>query len=62
MTAQLWRGNIPVPAGADGSNVKLYSDDKSLVGNVKYIKADKKGNIKVTIPTNGGVLAVMDNK
>lgn len=54
--------NLPVLTGADGSNVKLYSDDKSLTGNVKYIKADKKGNVKVTIPTNGGALAVMDIK
>lgn len=54
--------NLPVLPGANGSKVKLYSDDKSLAGSVKYVKADKKGNIRVSIPTNGASLAVMDIK
>lgn len=39
---------------APGERVRLYSDDKNLVGSVSEVKADKKGRIKVTMPTGGG--------
>lgn len=39
---------------APGERVRLYRDDKNLVGSVSEVKADKKGRIKVTMPTGGG--------
>lgn len=39
---------------APGERVRLYSDDKNLVGSVSEVKADNKGRIKVTMPTGGG--------
>ncbi len=39
-----------------GESVNLYSDDIDLQGSVKPIKIAKKKNIKVTIPTNGGLV------
>lgn len=39
---------------APGKAYTLYSDDKALTGSVKQGKADRKGRVKVTIPTGGG--------
>lgn len=38
------------------AGLSLYSDDKSLKGSLRKIKADKKGFVKVTIPQNGGIV------
>lgn len=37
-----------------GTVLKLYSDDKNLTGGVKTFKVNKKKEITVTIPCNGG--------
>lgn len=37
-----------------GSQIKLYTDDASLKGSVKTIKVNKKKEISVIIPCNGG--------
>ncbi len=41
---------------ANAETLCQYADDKNLTGSVKEIKAGKKGTVKVTIPTNGGVV------
>jgi hypothetical protein len=35
-----------------------YSDDTQLQGSLKEVKLNKKQQIEVTIPTNGGLLLV----
>jgi hypothetical protein len=47
---------ISVPMYSAGSSVKLYSDNPQLVGNVKDVKINKKQQIEITIPCNGGVV------
>ncbi len=42
----------------DSREVTLYSDDESLVGNCKEVKAGKNNTLRVEIPTNGGVVVV----
>ncbi|MCQ2253965.1 MAG: glycoside hydrolase family 97 protein [Bacteroidaceae bacterium] len=39
-----------------GQTVKLYSDDANLVGSVKEVKLNKKKQLKITIPNNGGLV------
>lgn len=39
-----------------GQSVKLYSDDATLSGNVKDIKLNKKKQLKIAIPNNGGLV------
>lgn len=46
---------------APGKTFTLYSDDKDLNGSVKQGKADKKGRVKVSIPT-GGAFVLMTSK
>lgn len=46
---------LPEEMGITG-NLVQYGDDKNLAGSVKEIKPGKKGTVKVTIPTNGGVV------
>jgi len=43
---------------AKGTEVTLYSDDTKLSGSKTTVKPNKKGKLKVTIPCNGGTLAV----
>lgn len=47
--------NIAIPA--DIKEVTIYTDDKNLNGKVATLKV-KKGNVKVTVPKNGGVVIV----
>lgn len=46
---------------SSGDRVKLYSDDRNLAGSVSEVKADKKGRVKVTMPTGGGFVMVKRN-
>jgi hypothetical protein len=41
---------------AANSTVKMYSDDPQLAGSVKDIKINKKQQVIVTIPCNGGLV------
>lgn len=41
-----------------GETFTLYSDDKNLNGSKTEGKVDKKGRVKMTIPTNGGCVMV----
>ena len=42
-----------------GASLKMYSDDAELNGSVKELKQNKKQQVKVVIPKNGG-LVIMD--
>lgn len=47
---------IKVPMFVTGKTIQCYSDDKNLVGNVKPLKINKKQEVTLTIPCNGGVV------
>ena len=47
---------ISLPMFAAGSSLQLYSDDAQLNGSVKTIKQNKKQQLTITIPCNGGVV------
>lgn len=47
---------IAIPEDMAGKSLVMYSDNEKLEGKKQSVKPDKKGNIKVTIPTNGGVV------
>jgi hypothetical protein len=39
-----------------GTPLSVYSDDPKLNGSVKSLKQNKKQQLTVTIPTNGGIV------
>ena len=41
-----------------GKQVRLFSDNEELQGNVKPIKVNKKQDLQITIPCNGGILII----
>ena len=41
---------------AAGETVQYYSDDKDLNGSVKPLKMNKKQEVTLTIPCNGGIV------
>ena len=45
--------SLPMLAGQE---VTVYQDDKNMATSMKTIKVNKKGNVKVTIHPNGGIL------
>ncbi len=47
---------LSLPMWAKGSQVTVYSDDAQLNGSVKTVKLNKKQELTVTIPCNGGVV------
>ena len=47
---------LTLPMFAAGSTVKQYSDDDQLNGSVKDVKVNKKQQVSITIPCNGGVV------
>ena len=47
---------ITLPMFAAGSALQLYSDDAQLNGSVKAIKQNKRQQLTVTIPCNGGLV------
>ena len=51
---------LNLPMFAVGNTIKYYSDDNQLNGSVSEIKINKKQQIVITIPCNGGV--VIENK
>ena len=50
--------NLSLPMFTKGSVLKVYSDDAQLQGSVKEVKANKRGQMKVSIPKNGGLVIV----
>jgi len=51
---------VSLPMIAAGSSLQVYSDDAKLQGSLKTIKLNKKQQITVTIPCNGGVVITSD--
>lgn len=47
---------IKLPMFASGETVQYYSDDKDLNGSLKSLKINKKQEVTLTIPCNGGVV------
>lgn len=47
---------VTLPMIEAGKTVKLYSDDAQLQGSVKDLKINKKQQVKITIPQNGGIV------
>ena len=47
---------IKLPMFAAGETVQYYSDDKNLNGSVKPLKMNKKQEVTLTIPCNGGIV------
>ncbi|MBR0167029.1 MAG: glycoside hydrolase family 97 protein [Prevotella sp.] len=47
---------VSLPMFAAGTTLQLYSDDAQLNGNVKTIKQNKKQQLTVVIPCNGGIV------
>ena len=47
---------ITLPMFGVGSSLQLYSDDAQLNGSVKTIKQNKRQQLTITIPCNGGVV------
>jgi hypothetical protein len=47
---------ITLPMFAAGNSLQLYSDDAQLNGSVKTIKQNKKQQLTITIPCNGGLV------
>jgi hypothetical protein len=49
---------LQLPMLSAGDTVTLYSDNANLEGSVSTAKLSKRGELQVTIPTNGGVVIV----
>ena len=49
---------VELPGITVGKEISIYSDNKNLEGSLKTVKADKKGKLKLNIPTNGATLLV----
>ena len=47
---------ITLPMFDKGAELKVYSDDDQLTGSVKIVKQNKKQQLAVTIPCNGGLV------
>ena len=41
-----------------GDHVRVFTDNEELQGNVKQIKVNKKQELQLAIPCNGGILIV----
>ena len=54
--AQPLKKTITLPMFAVGTSLQMYSDDAQLNGSVKTIKQNKKQQLQVTIPCNGGLV------
>jgi hypothetical protein len=49
---------VKLPMVKTGAEVKLYSDNEQLAGSVTTAKMNKKQEMELTIPSNGGVVIV----
>ena len=47
---------LSLPMFEAGSQIKVYADNEKLEGGVSTVKVNKKKELKITIPCNGGVL------
>ena len=49
---------VNLPMFSNGEKVRLFTDNEELQGNVKQIKVNKKQELQLAIPCNGGILIV----
>ena len=49
---------LKVPMIEVGKEVKLYSDSKDLEGNLQTVRLNRKQEVQITIPCNGGMVIV----
>ena len=49
---------IALPMFTPGDQVRVFTDNEELQGNVKQIKVNKKQELQLAIPCNGGILIV----
>ncbi len=49
---------VQLPMLADANEIRAYTDDKDLQGSVKTLKLNKKQEVRLEIPQNGGVVIV----
>ena len=49
---------IALPMFMPGNQVRVFSDNEELQGNVKQVKVNKKQELQLTMPCNGGILIV----
>ncbi len=54
--SQPLKETITIPMFTKGTSLQVYADDAQLNGSVKTVKQNKKQQITVTIPCNGGLL------
>jgi len=54
--AQAQKLTVALPMFEVGTPLTVYSDDPKLNGSVKTLKQNKKQQLTVTIPTNGGIV------
>ena len=54
--SQPLKETITLPMFTKGTSLQVYADDAQLNGSVKTVKQNKKQQITVTIPCNGGLL------
>ncbi len=47
---------LSLPMFASGTSLNVYSDNAKLQGSVKAVKQNKKQQLTITIPENGGVV------
>ena len=57
--AQPLKKTISLPMFEKGAALKVYSDDAQLNGSVKTIKQNKKQQLAITIPCNGGIVVTL---
>lgn len=51
-----FKAKVALPMFEPGQKVTMYADDKDSVGSVKEVKVNKKGEIEIMMPKNGGVV------
>ena len=47
---------ISLPMFPQGTSLQVYSDDAQLAGSLKTVKQNKKQQMAITIPCNGGLV------
>ena len=58
--AETLKVKVKLPMLAPDREVSLYSDDKNLEGGVKTVRINKKQEVQLVIPNNGGAV-IMEN-
>ena len=53
-----YTATLTLPMFNKGASLKMYSDDAELNGSVKELKQNKKQQVKVVIPKNGGLVII----